>query len=144
MREFLDRTAARARLLGGPTEKDEMSERTDEPQERQERAERLGRKRAFRQAATIAAGLALLAVVLLAAGCGGLGVHEHPSAPQQRQYMAHAMKFSQCMRSHGIKAFPNPTASGFIGTGGNDPNAPRFLAAQGACNHYLPAHPAGS
>ena len=118
-----------------------MNEQTDDPQERQERAERPGRKRAFRRAATMAAGLALLGLVLLAAGCGG-----SPGRPaaEQRQYMAQAMKFSQCMRSHGIKDFPNPTASGFIGTGDSDPNAPRFLAAQGACNHYLPAHPVGS
>jgi hypothetical protein len=117
-----------------------MNERTDDPQERQERAGP-GRKRAFRRAATMATGLALVGLSLLAAGCGG-----SPGRPatQQRQYMAQAMKFSQCMRSHGIKDFPNPTASGFIATGGSDPNAPRFLAAQGACNHYLPAHPAGS
>jgi hypothetical protein len=88
----------------------------------------------------MAASLALLALALLAAGCGGSA---GPSAAQQRQYMAHALKFSQCMRSHGIKDFPDPTASGSIGTGGNDPNAPRFQAAQKACNHYLPAHPAG-
>ena len=66
------------------------------------------------------------------------------SPSSQTQLQQDALKFSHCMRSHGIKDFPNPTASGFIGTGGSDPNAPRFLAAQGACNHYLPAHPAGS
>jgi hypothetical protein len=97
-------------------------------------------RRLCRRAATMAASLALLALALLAAGCGGSA---GPSAAQQRQYMAHALKFSQCMRSHGIKDFPDPTASGSIGTGGNDPNAPRFQAAQKACSHYLPAHPAG-
>jgi hypothetical protein len=96
---------------------------------------------AFRRAAIIAASLALVGLALLAAGCGG---SRAPSAAQQGRYMAQAMKFSRCMRSHGVKDFPNPTASGFIGPGGSDPNAPRFVAAQGACNHYLPAHPVGS
>ncbi len=74
-----------------------------------------------------------------------------PSTAQQQQWMAQAMKFSQCMRSHGIPDFPDPTASGGItitaqpGSGGSDldPNNPLFQAAQRACQHYLPAHPAG-
>jgi hypothetical protein len=74
-----------------------------------------------------------------------------PSAAQQRQFMAQALKFSQCMRSHGITDFPDPTANGGItitknaGTGSDlDPNNPQFQAAQRACQHNLPAHPAGS
>lgn len=73
-----------------------------------------------------------------------------PSAEQQHQFMAQALKFSQCMRSHGIKDFPDPTANGGInitrkaGSGSDlDPNNQLFQAAQRACQHYLPAHPSG-
>jgi hypothetical protein len=74
-----------------------------------------------------------------------------PSPAQQQQWMAQALKYSQCMRAHGISDFPDPTASGGItihaqaGSGGSDldPNNPLFQAAQRACQHYLPAHPAG-
>jgi hypothetical protein len=74
-----------------------------------------------------------------------------PSVAQQQQWMAQALTYSKCMRSHSISDFPDPTASGGItihaqaGSGGSDlnPNNPQFQAAQRACQHYLPAHPAG-
>jgi hypothetical protein len=56
--------------------------------------------------------------------------------------LAHALRFSQCMRSHGISDYPDPHLSGsgqaVISTQGRrgsdlDPNNPRFLAAARAC-----------
>jgi hypothetical protein len=71
-----------------------------------------------------------------------------PSAAQQRQFMEQALKFAQCMRSHGITDFPDPQGNGGIviqkGSGGGtsssalDPNNPQFRAAQEACKGYLP------
>jgi hypothetical protein len=57
-----------------------------------------------------------------------------------------ALKFSQCMRSHGVANFPDPTMRGgrpTIQAGGGpgsglDPNSPQFQAAQSACQHLLP------
>jgi hypothetical protein len=58
-----------------------------------------------------------------------------------------ALKFSQCMRTHGVPNFPDPTSSGGGqptiqlngGPGsGLDPQSPQFQAAQSACKHLMP------
>ncbi len=69
-----------------------------------------------------------------------------PSAAAQAQHLAQALKFSQCMRSHGVADFPDPTAQGGrisisikAGPGSDlNPNSPQFQAAQNACQHILP------
>jgi hypothetical protein len=59
------------------------------------------------------------------------------SAAQQAQ----ALKFSACMRSHGVPNFPDP---GFTGGGvqlhvtGIDRNSPQMIAAQKACQSLQP------
>src|SRR5579863_2153984 len=69
-----------------------------------------------------------------------------PSPAQQAEALAHALKFSQCMRSHGLTDYPDPqSVAGGIrisiraGQGSNlDPNNPQFQAAQKACRSLLP------
>jgi len=67
-----------------------------------------------------------------------------PTAAQQAQAMAQALRFSQCMRSHGVPDFPDPQAlpGGGIairirarpGSGSDlNPQSPQFQAAQKAC-----------
>jgi hypothetical protein len=69
-----------------------------------------------------------------------------PTAAQQAQAMAQALKFSQCMRAHGIPDFPDPQS----GPGGGiairihsspgsdlNPQSPRFQAAQQACQGLI-------
>lgn len=62
---------------------------------------------------------------------------------------ADALKFSRCMRSHGVTNYPDPTASGGFQTIINknhgsvngqsvDVNSPQFNSAQKACQHLLP------
>jgi hypothetical protein len=66
---------------------------------------------------------------LLPAGSGG----------QQGADNATALKYSQCMRQHGIKNFPDPNpGGGFQIQGGVDPNSPQFQAAAKACAQYQP------
>jgi hypothetical protein len=54
------------------------------------------------------------------------------------------LKFSRCMRRHGLPDFPDPGSQGggiqiTGGPGGDlDPNSPVFQAAQHACQHLLP------
>jgi hypothetical protein len=73
-----------------------------------------------------------------------------PSPAQQAKMQEGALKFSQCMRSHGVPSFPDPKfgvgrVSLRIGGGpsGIDPNSPRFQAAQKACQSILPGPKAG-
>jgi hypothetical protein len=70
-----------------------------------------------------------------------------PTPAQQAQALAQALKFSECMRSHGITGFPDPqsVAGGGIriairaGQGNNlNPTNPQFQAAQKACQKFNP------
>jgi len=68
-----------------------------------------------------------------------------PSPAQRAKALANALKFSQCMRSHGLSDFPDPQSAGngisirIKGSPGSDldPNNPQFQAAQKACQGIM-------
>lgn len=65
------------------------------------------------------------------------------SPGQQAANEAHALRYSECMRTHGIPDFPDPNGQGGIAIkvqpGSDlDPNNPRFRAANNACQHLMP------
>jgi hypothetical protein len=72
-----------------------------------------------------------------------------PSAQEQAREQQQALKFSQCMRSHGVPKFPDPQ---FAANGGTllkigkdvNPNSPQFKAAQKACQKLVPGGPLSS
>jgi hypothetical protein len=70
--------------------------------------------------------------------------------PEQRQESYEALlKFSKCMRDHGIADFPDPQPNGGLriqaGQGSDlDPNSPQFRAAQQACQKYMPGGKGGA
>jgi hypothetical protein len=78
-----------------------------------------------------------------------------PSAAEQTKMQEQALKFSECMRSHGVPNFPDPEIShsgGGVGIriGGKqggpsriDPNSPQFQAGQKACQSILPGPKGG-
>jgi hypothetical protein len=90
--------------------------------------------------------LTLLAVAgaLAVAGCGGSANHGSGKSPDDAY--GSALKFSGCMRSHGVKDFPDPQthAGGGIsltikkGANTLSPDSPVFKAAQSACRKYAP------
>ncbi len=55
---------------------------------------------------------------------------------------AQALKFVNCLRSHGVPSFPDPTFSGGMFAlhlpAGTDPNSPQFQSAQRACQSLSP------
>lgn len=67
-----------------------------------------------------------------------------PTAAQKAQMEAQALKYSQCMRAHGVANFPDPdTSGGGIGfklspSSGIDPRSPQFQNAQKTCSSLLP------
>jgi hypothetical protein len=67
-----------------------------------------------------------------------------PTAAQQSQGIAQLLKFSVCMRAHGISDYPDPTSKGIrisIRKGmpsDLDPNNPRLQSAEKACQHLAP------
>lgn len=57
------------------------------------------------------------------------------------QVQAQALKFSRCMRSHGVPKFPDPSFSGGgvrIQATGTDLNSPAVKRAQQACGSLMP------
>jgi len=78
-------------------------------------------------------------------------VKQAPSPAQQAKVEEQALKFSECMRHHGVPNFPDPSFSGGGGTvrlrvgksSGIDPGSPQFQAAQKACQSNLPLKGAG-
>lgn len=74
------------------------------------------------------------------------------SPSQQAAMEQQALKFSQCMRAHGIANFPDPQFHSSNGGGGvslqlppgTDPQSPQFQAAQSACQSDFPKPPGGS
>ena len=56
-----------------------------------------------------------------------------PAPGQQAQQLAAEVKYAQCMRSHGIANFPDPTSAGGLDFSGVDINSPQVIAADKAC-----------
>ena len=88
---------------------------------------------------------ALAAGALLAA-CGGSSPVSDPVNATAASRTEDALKFSRCMRDHGIKNFPNPEVSeGHVrllvraGPGGVEASPQIMEGAQKACQHYQEA-----
>jgi hypothetical protein len=58
----------------------------------------------------------------------------------QAQALPLELKYSQCMRSHGVPNFPSPgQATASPGRSPVNVNSPTFVAAANACQHLLPS-----
>ena len=59
------------------------------------------------------------------------------------QVRAQALRFAQCMRSHGVTNFPDPASDGRIpdpASAGIDQGSPKFEAGNQACRSYRPPY----
>jgi hypothetical protein len=74
------------------------------------------------------------AVAIAACGSGNSSTNSASNPSTQ------LLRFAECMRSHGVPSFPDPSGQGIhIGPGsGIDPSSPAFKAAQSACGKLLP------
>lgn len=78
--------------------------------------------------------------------CGTLISGGGTRTPAERaEGLAQALRFSQCMRSHGVPSFPDPQSTGdgavslkLSAGNGLDPSSPAFQAAQKTCQSKLP------
>jgi hypothetical protein len=70
---------------------------------------------------------------------GGSG----PTPAEVLQVRAEALRFSQCVRAHGLPNFPDPGSDGRIrdpAAAGIDQGSPKFEAANQACGRYRPPY----
>lgn len=68
---------------------------------------------------------------------------EGPSPAQVQQMKSSGLKFSRCMRNHGVTNFPDPAGSGRIpdpASLGIDQGSPQFQAANHSCRLYRPPY----
>lgn len=88
---------------------------------------------------------ALIAVVLICAGCGSNGSDGASRNNPRASNRDKAVTFSECMRTNGVKAFPDPDASGELTIDGVlngsslDPNSAAWRRATAACKELQPA-----
>jgi hypothetical protein len=110
----------------------------------------------------IGAVVVVAAFSLLAVGCGGggspgsrvaqLSTTTKESSPSsntsatapQRNGVAQAVGYSQCMRSHGVLSFPDPSSSGGfdkakVTAASSEVGSSRFQVAQAACKNQVPS-----
>ncbi len=67
----------------------------------------------------------------------------HLTAAQKQQALNRLLKFSACMRTHGLPGFPDPAeVNGGVGLSMSgkslNPSSPRFRSAQQACRSLMP------
>lgn len=97
--------------------------------------------------------LALLAVAVLVAACGGGSSHSPNNSSTSANNSSPGsntggngsssggitVAFSQCMRTHGVPNFPDPNSNGVISgaiSDGVTPSSPQFKKAQQECQKY--------
>jgi hypothetical protein len=90
---------------------------------------------------SIAAKTSVLVVALLCVSAlGGCGSSGKPSA-SGTNLASRGIKFADCMRSHGVPNFPDPSGGGGIKipvNSGINPFSPAFKQSQSACRNLLP------
>ncbi len=91
--------------------------------------------------------LALIALVALISGCGSSAPAETASGGGANHTDANArkaVKFAECMRTNGVRQFPDPpagkvTLDGIVNGSSLDPSTPAFKLALSACRNLEPA-----
>ncbi len=87
---------------------------------------------------------ALMAASLAVGGCSSSSgssssvVAGGGGANAQSNLSSNAEQFAQCMRAHGVPAFPDPTAQGTFVVPPSVASSPQFAAAQTACKSLAP------
>jgi hypothetical protein len=69
-------------------------------------------------------------------GCKSFSPSSNLTPAQKAAANARALKYSQCMRSHGVSGYPDPNGQGTLAVqagGGIDPRSSQFQNAQKAC-----------
>jgi hypothetical protein len=88
----------------------------------------------------VAAAAIAAATVIAALGSSSPSSAGPPTQPQMQQLQQSAVRFAQCMRSHGLLNFPDPTSPQEFkqSIGASAEGSPTARSAETACQHLLP------
>ena len=87
----------------------------------------------------VAAAAIAAATVIAALGSSSPSSAGAPTQAQMQQGQQDAVRFAQCMRSHGVPNFPDPTSpQQFKLYIASSEGSPAFQSAETACRHVLP------
>jgi hypothetical protein len=86
---------------------------------------------------------AAIAAATMIAACGSNSPSSpssggQPTQAQIQQQQQDAVRFADCMRSHGVPSFPDPTTSPREFKNAFNTQSPAFQSAETACQHVLP------
>jgi hypothetical protein len=86
---------------------------------------------------------AAIAAAMVIAACGSnssssAGSGDRPTEAQIQQQQHDAVRFADCMRSHGVPNFPDPTTSPREFKTALNTHAPALQSGATACRHLLP------
>jgi subtilase family serine protease len=91
-----------------------------------------------------AAALALVAAVAGLTACGGSPSSSGGSAPAGPAAYRADLAYAQCMQTHGVPGFPDPSPSGGLSISGHPHGNSPAARANDACEHLLPAGSTGT
>lgn len=104
-----------------------------------------GRARRARGPGPLMAGVAAALLAAAVTGCGDSASSSSSAAigagagSAQSTGSARLVQFAQCMRSHGLANFPDPTAQGTFSLPAGMTSSPQFASANRACRSLAPA-----
>ncbi|MGD0559515.1 MAG: hypothetical protein ABSA93_31650 [Streptosporangiaceae bacterium] len=89
--------------------------------------------------------IVMAGIALLASGCGGGGTPTGSAAsPSATTGSGKALAYSECIRSHGVPDFPDPSANGNVQISGNEGVSQSVMqAALQACSALQPGGTSG-
>jgi hypothetical protein len=79
-----------------------------------------------------------------AKACQSLMPGGQQGSPVSAQHLAAEVKWAQCIRSHGVPAFPDPNALGEFDSSKYDPTSSIFQTASQACKSRQPSGSVGA
>jgi hypothetical protein len=96
-----------------------------------------------RTTSLLATTAAAIAAVTMIAACGSntqtsSSSGDHPTQAQVQQDQQDVVRFADCMRSHGVPDFPDPTRSPRQFKNAFETKSPAFHSAETLCQHLLP------
>jgi hypothetical protein len=85
--------------------------------------------------------IVMVSIALLTAACGGSGASAGSGAsPSATSTYAKLVAWAQCMRSHGVPNFPDPSSNGAFNANSLNLQSPQMQSAQNACKSLQPTN----